>query len=213
VRFAIGVGAWCLLGCSGGVLDIGSSDAGDPREASPEVSPPITEFSAAAVEKARELCALAKPKDSGWTSYDQSALRANLTGGWLLCHYLSSVPADVRSFEFTADDHFYTLGDDGAGGLARVSLGDAAAPIGSQGTYAFLATDQKPSVPGGLAVYVAGNGMPWFHPEFTIRVRSGAPDRSAFGALIPPLRNGAGYLMTMYFRTDGSQDTCVRIDP
>jgi hypothetical protein len=194
VRFAIGVvvGASCLLGCSGGVLDVGSSDAGDPREVLPLASPAVTGFSAAAVQKAHELCGLT---DGGLPSivYPPSVLRSELTGGWLLCHWIGPMPEDARSVQFTEDGHWYTLGNNGDGGLARVSLGSEAGPVGSEGTYTFLDTFARPLAPDASADFVAVNGLLWFHPEFQM--------------------NGAGFLMTMHFIADGYQSTCVRIDP
>ena len=61
--------------------------------------------------------------------------------------------------------------------------------IGYEGTYSFQDMYGNPSGPGGPAVYVATHGVTWFHPEFT------AP------------------LMSMSWATDGSQDTCVLIEP
>lgn len=183
LAIAASLGASCLLGCSaGGVLDIGSNDAGDACEASPAP----TVFSAAAVQKAREMCAYL-PMDSRWTNYLQAELRSHITGGWLLCYWRS--PEDARSFEFTADGHWYTLVDDGHGGLKRTSSGDAGGLIGYQGAYSFSDERGQPSGPDGLAVYLATNGVTWFHPEFT------------------------GRLMSMNWVTDGSQDTCVLIEP
>jgi hypothetical protein len=183
-RVAIGAGlvASCVAGCSGGVLAIGSDDAGEPPDAAP--APEV--FTAGAVAAARSMCALL-PADTRWTSYTQDALRSDIAGGWLLCYWRS--PADARSFEFTADGRWYTLVDDGSGGLRRESSGDAGGLIGYQGTYSFADVKGEPSGTDGLAVYLATNGVNWFHPEFT------------------------GRLMTMNWATDGSQDTCVRIGP
>ena len=185
VRLAIGagLGASWVRGCSaGGVLDIGRNAGGERGAASPVV----TEFSAAAVQKAREMCAYIN-MDSRWTSYSQAELRSDITGGWLLCHFRST--EDARSFQFTADGHWYTLADDGDGGLRRKSSGDAGGLIGYEGAYTFSDERGKPSGPDGPAVYLATEGITWFHPEFT------------------------GRLMSMNRVTDGSQDTCVLIEP
>jgi len=187
VRFAIGVGfgASYLLGCSGGVLDVGSSDAGDPRQASPAPSA----YSAAAVQRARQRCTPVSPIYP-WKSYPQPDLKSELTGGWLLCYWLA--PADARSFQFTADGHWYTLVDDGEGGLKRAGPGYDGGPIGSQGTYTFRDGNGEPSGPNGAAVFVATEGTLWFHPEFT---------------------ELTGRMMSMNFLTDGTHDTCVLIEP
>jgi hypothetical protein len=183
-RAAIGAGllASCVAACSGGVLAIGSDDAGNPADAAPGPQA----FSRDAVAAARSMCALL-PADTRWTSYTQATLRSDIAGGWLLCYWRS--PQDARSFEFTADGRWYTLVDDGNGGLRRESSGDGGGPIGYQGTYSFSDVKGDPTGPDGLAVYLATNGIDWFHPEFT------------------------GRLMTMNWATDGSQDTCVRIEP
>jgi hypothetical protein len=188
VRVAIGLGASCLLGCSGGVLDVGSGDAGDPREAAPAVSV----FSAAAVARAHQLCPDPKhlPTDPNVMSYAQADLRSELTGGWLLCSFRAR--QDAQSFQFTADGHWYTLVGDGDGGLRRAGPGYDGGAIGSGGPYTFQDGYFRPSGPGGPALYVATNGVTWFHPEFT-------PD-------------GPARLMFMNF-TDMSQDTCVLIGP
>jgi hypothetical protein len=110
---------------------------------------------------------------------------------------MSREPEDARSFQFTADGHWYTLVGDEDGGLKRGVLaaqdlpspGYDGGPIGYQGTYAFRDLNGQPPGPDGSAVYVATNGVTWFHPEFTDR------------------------LMTMNWVTDGSQDTCVLIEP
>lgn len=178
-----GLGVSCLLGCSaGGVLDIGSNDAGNPSEASPAP----TVFSAAAVQKAREMCAYID-RDPRWTTYSQAELRSDLTGGWLLCYFRST--EDERSFQFTADGHWYTLADDRDGGLRRTSSGDAGGLIGYQGAYSFSDGMGRPSGPDGPAVYLATNGVTWFHPEFT------------------------GPLMSVNFVTDASENIYVHIEP
>ncbi len=190
IAIGVGLGASCLVGCSGGVLDVGSADASLALQATP--APEV--FSAAAVGKARQLCTL-PPSDIRWTQYAQADLRADLTGGWLLCYWRS--PEDARSFQFTADGHWYTLVGDEDGGLKRgvpaaqdlPSPGYDGGPIGYQGTYTFRDLNGQPLGPDGSAVYVATNGVTWFHPEFT------------------------DHLMTMNWVTDGSQDTCVLIEP
>jgi hypothetical protein len=199
VRIAIGMGlgASCLLGCSGGVLDVGSSDASLALQAAsvPEV------FSAAAVDRARQLCA-PPPNTLPWTVYESQAdLRASLTGGWLVCSWLA--PQDARSLEFTADGHWYTLVPDEDGGLGRAppttqelpipdsDAGSDGGAIGFQGTYTFRDGSGEPSAADGRAAFVATRGLLWFHPEFT---------------------QLTGRLMTMNWLTDGSHDTCVFIE-
>jgi hypothetical protein len=184
VAMGLGIGASCVLGCSGGVLDVGSADASVALQAAP--TPPA--YSAEAVSKARKLCK--EVFDDNWTIYAQSDLRASLTGGWLLCHYQS--PEDERSFQFTADRHWYTLVSDQDGGLQRGTPTDPdydGGPIGYQGTYTFQDGNGEPSGADGSAVFVATNGVRWFHPEFTEN------------------------LMLMGWATDGSRDTCVLIGP
>jgi hypothetical protein len=193
VRITIGLGlaTASILSCSGGVLDVGRSDGGDGTGIP---VPEVSVFSAASVAKARSLGMLLGP-DNRWTSYAQADLRADLVGGWLLCYWRSV--EDKRSFQFTADGHWYTLVDDGDGGLKRGQLMGADLPspgydggaIGYEGTYSFQDLNGNPSGPGGPAVYVATHDVTWFHPEFT------------------------GPLMSMSWATDGSQDTCVLIEP
>jgi hypothetical protein len=191
---SLALGTSTLIACSGGVLDVGSSDGGDDRADGSVSVPDISVFNAAEVEKARKLCSYI-PQDNRWTSYAQEALRSELVGGWLLCYWHAK--EDRRSFQFTADGHWYTLVDDGDGGLKRGPLSGSALPspgydggvIGYEGTYEFQGADGVPLGPDGLAVYVATRDVTWFHPEFT-----------------EPL-------MLMNWLTDGSQDTCVRIEP
>jgi hypothetical protein len=193
IEIGVGLGASCLLGCSGGVLDVGSSDAGDPRDATLAVSPAVTEFSAAAVERAQKLCWL---PEAGLPSgvYDASDLGSRLTGGWLLCYKAAPAPALARSLQFMKDGHWYTLGDNGDGRYVRVNLGDEAGPLGSEGTYTFLDSNAKPVAPDGSIDFVAGNGMLWFNPVFDVK--------------------GAGHVMTMYFVAHPPEKaTCVRIGP
>lgn len=194
VRITIGLAlATCsLLGCSGGALDVGDSDGGGLDTGAP--APEVTVFSATAVAKARQLCAYIGP-DNRWTSYAQADLRSDLVGGWLLCYWRSR--DDARLFQFTADGHWYTLVDDGDGGLKRGPLTGSQLPsagydggaIGYEGVYTFRDGEGNPSTSDGPAVYVATRGVTWFHPEFT------------------------GPLMSMNWATDGSQDTCVLVEP
>ncbi len=189
IAMDLGIGASCVLGCSGGVLDVGSADASVALQAAPAPEA----FSGEAVSKARQLCK--QVIDDNWTLYAQSDLRASLTGGWLLCYY--QAPEDARSFQFTADGHWYTLVADQDGGLTRgtpaaqdlPSPGYDGGPIGYQGTYEFQDGNGEPSGADGPAVFVATNGVRWFHPEFTEN------------------------LMLMGWATDGSRDTCVLIGP
>jgi hypothetical protein len=105
-------------------------------------------------------------------SYTQAQLRSDLVGGWLEC-YGNGAPEDLTSFQFTADGHWYTLVDDGNGGLTRGQwTGYARPPIGWDGTYTFRDDQTNPSAPDGLVVYVATAGVTWFHPEFASRVMS-----------------------------------------
>ena len=195
MRFAIGIGlgASCVLGCSGGVLDVGGSDpdACVPREASPTDSD-VTVFSAAAVEKAHQLCPDPNhlPKNIGWRTYPQADLRSELTGAWLLCYH--QAPQDQWSFQFTADGHWYTLVGDDDGGLRRAGLGYDGGAIGSGGPYTFLDGNRKPSGPGERALYVAISAETYFRPEFS-------PDCPA-------------RLLSMSF-SDTSQNLCVFIGP
>jgi hypothetical protein len=186
-RVAIGavLGAFGLLACSGGALDIGddAGDAPDPLD----VASDAEVFSAAAVAAAQEACG-ALPPDLRWTTYTQAELRSDLAGGWLFCHDIAP-PEDIRSFQFTADGHWYTLASDGDGGLRRETTGDAGGRIGYEGTYTFDNASGMPSGTDGPAVYLVTSGVPWFHPEFT------------------------GRLLQMNWLVDGAQVTCVRIDP
>ena len=183
IAMGLGIGASCLLGCSGGALDVGSNDA----SLALQVAPTPEAFSAEAVSKARKLCK--RVFDDNWTIYAQSDLRASLTGGWLLCYF--QAPEDARSFQFTADGHWYTLIGDEDGGLKRrtPSPGDDGGAVGYQGTYTFQEGNGEPSGADGSAVFVATNGVRWFHPEFT------------------------GDLMFMGWATDTSRDTLVLIGP
>jgi hypothetical protein len=184
IAMGMGIGASCVLGCSGGVLDVGSADASVALQAAPTPEA----YSAEAVSRARHLCK--QVFDNNWTTYAQSDLRTSLTGGWLLCLFQSQ--EDKRSLQFTTDGHWYTLVADQDGGLTR---GTPAAqdydgsPIGYQGRYTFQDGNGEPSGADGGAVFVATNGVRWFHPEFTED------------------------LMLMGWATDGSQNTCVRIGP
>jgi hypothetical protein len=190
VRITIGLGlAAFLVGCSGGVLEVGSSDGGDGAGIP---VPEVSVFSAAAVAKARARCA--SIDENRWTSYAQADLRRDLAGGWLVCAYRPL--EDDRSFQFTLDGHWYSLVDDGDGGLKRDQLmgadlpspGYVAGAIGYEGPYAFQDMSGNPVGPDGQAVYVATRGITWFHPEFT------------------------GPLMLMSW-TDSSAETCVLIEP
>jgi hypothetical protein len=197
VRIPIGLtlATCCLAGCSGGALDVGESDGGDDRSAVPVAE--VTVFSKASVENASQLCTVSRNNSalilgslkSLWTSYPEAALRSDLAKGWLVC-FGAAPDGDKRSFQFTADGHWYTLVDDGNGGLKRGQVaGDAGGQIGYNGTYTFRDSSNNPSEPDGSAVYVATAGARWFHPEFV------------------------GPVMSMYWATDGANLSCVVIDP
>ena len=151
---------------------MGSSDGGDDRADGPVSVPDISVFNAAEVEKARKLCSYI-PQDNRWTSYAPETSAVRTRGG--MAPLLLAAAEDQRSFQFTADGHWYTLVDDGDGGLKRGQLSGSALPspgydggvIGYEGTYEFQGADGVPSGPDGSAVYVATRGVTWFHPEFT----------------------------------------------
>jgi hypothetical protein len=211
VRTALGVAAATafLLACNDGVLDIGSDDGGGGDPIAPNFEP--TAYDAAAVTNARALCDPSSPDYQTmieqavhtFTIYPAAELRSQLAGGWLLCSW--GTANDARSLQFTIDGYWYTLVDDGFGGLRRAPPGTAPdandASIGEEGTYTFLDRNRQPAASNGkTTLYVANDGAVWFHPEFMM-----------LGAA-PPNRPMAGPLMMMNF-DDLSQDVCAFVGP
>ena len=83
VTIGLGMATSLLLGCSGGVLNVGSNDAGGSGDG------------AVALETANEACALfqtdmdtfgavSRAADS-WTNYSPAELRSDLIGEWNVC--------------------------------------------------------------------------------------------------------------------------------
>jgi hypothetical protein len=193
VTIGLGIGASLLFGCSGGVLNVGSNDAGASSDRD------------AAIERASEVCALLKTDTDTWatvqrqalpyTVYAPQKLRQDLSGEWAVCTFSN---AGIRSFQFTADGH-WTLHFDGDGGLKGspdgppplAGPGSYAGFTEADGTYTLQDSDGGGSGDGG-AVFV-GTSSPWFRPSFTTVM-------------------GGGRVMVMSF-IGSSQDTCAFVGP
>ncbi len=170
-----------LLACSGGILNVGSNDAGATVDVIPV--PEVSMFSAAAVEKASKVCSVINENESVFGQIEHAAyptfeptaaeLRSDLSGGWVLCVKSMYAPDDL-SFQFTPDGRWYVLADDGDGGLRRSRSSDSAVVVRGydagampyEGTYTFQDIGFRPVDSDGAAV-VATGGASWFRPSFT----------------------------------------------
>jgi hypothetical protein len=172
VTIGLGMAASLLLGCSGGVLNIGSNDAGASSDR------------ATTTESASEVCALLGMPDTlsaavlrdsfNWTTYSPAELRSDLSGEWNVCA-LGGPGVRIRSFRFTADGHWTIRFDDGDGGESRSPVGSEAPLIpgyeagaaGYEGTYVFQ--DKGPFSDGGPVSLVSASSTSssWFRPTFT----------------------------------------------